>query len=93
MPDGEAKRQLDEAFERIEESILPSLSTMLDTLLEAATLARPGHGGEAFAAELRTLGYQLEALTRQIEAVSPARALGAADYRSASAASAPTMAA
>lgn len=86
MPDGEAKRQLDEAFERIEESILPSLSMMLDTLLEAATLARPGHDGEAFAAELRTLGLQLEALTRQIEAVSPAGRIDPAGYRAASAA-------
>jgi hypothetical protein len=86
MPDGEAKRQLDEAFERIEESILPSLSMMLDTLLEAATLARPGHDGEAFAAELRTLGLQLEALTRQIEAVSLAEKIHPAHYRAGSAA-------
>ncbi len=86
MPDGEAKRPLDEAFERIEESILPSLSTMLDTLLEAATLARPGHDGESFAAELRSLGLQLEALTRQIEDVSRAERVDPADYRAASAA-------
>ena len=86
MPEGEAKRQLDEAFERIEESILPSLSMMLDTLLEAAALARPGRDGEAFAAELRTLGLQLEALTRQFEAVSPVGRTDPADYRTASAA-------
>jgi hypothetical protein len=86
MGDRESRRQLDEAFERIEESILPTLPTMLDTLLEAATLARPGHDGEAFAAELRTLGFQLEALTRQIEAASPARPIDAAGYRAASAA-------
>ena len=86
MPDGEAQRQLDEAFERIEETILPSLSLMLDTLLDAAALARPGHDGEAFAAELRTLGLQLEALTRQVEAASPAERIDPADYRSASAA-------
>jgi hypothetical protein len=85
MPEGEA-RQLEEAFERIEESILPSLSIMLDSLLEAATLARPGHDGETFAAELRTLGCQLDALTRQIEAVSPAERIDAAGYRAASAA-------
>jgi hypothetical protein len=86
MPDGDSRRQLDEAFERIEESVLPSLSMMLDTLLEAATLARPGHDGEVFAAELRTLGFQLEALTRQIEAVSPAERIDPAGYRAASAA-------
>jgi hypothetical protein len=85
MSDGDSQRQLDEAFERIEETILPSLSLMLDTLLDAAALARPGKDGEAFAAELRTLGLQLEALTRQIEAASPAR-IDAAAYRSASAA-------
>lgn len=85
MPDQEAKRKLDEAFERIEETILPSLSIMLDTLLDAATLARPGHDGEVFAAELRTLGLQLESLTRQIEAVSPAAGIDSG-YRTASAA-------
>jgi len=85
MPDGDSQRQLDEAFERIEETILPSLSMMLDTLLEAAALARPGKDGEAFAAELRMLGIQLDAVTRQIEAVSPAR-IEPVDYRAASAA-------
>lgn len=85
MPSAQAQRQLDEAFERIEETILPSLSLMLDTLIEAAALARPGKDGEAFAAELRTLGLQLEDLTRQIEAVSPAR-IELPAYRSASAA-------
>ena len=84
MADRDAEKRLHEAFERIEETILPSLSLMLDTLLEAAALARPGHDGEVFAAELRTLGFQLEALTREVEAVSPLR--DDADYRSASAA-------
>jgi hypothetical protein len=58
---------------------------MLDTLIEAASLARPGKDGEAFAAELRTLGLQLEDLTRRVEAVSPAR-IELPDYRSVSAA-------
>ena len=84
MPDREAKRQLDEAFEAIEETILPSLSMMLDTLLEAAALARPGHDGEVFAAELRTLALQVDELTRQVEAVSPARIVPA-DYRASAA--------
>jgi hypothetical protein len=82
MPDGTPKLQVDEAFERIEESILPSLSIVLDSLLEAAALARPGHDCELFAAELRTLGFQLEALTRQMEAVSPAERTDPSDYPS-----------
>lgn len=85
MADGDSKRQLDEAFEQIEESILPSLSLMLDTLLDSAALARPGQDGEAFAAELRTLGLHLEALTRQLEAVLP-ESIDTPDYRAASAA-------
>jgi hypothetical protein len=85
MPGGDSKRQLDEAFERIEETILPSLSLMLDAMLDAAALARPGHDGEVFAAELRTLGFQLEELTRAVEAMSPCR-VERAGYRTASAA-------
>jgi hypothetical protein len=65
-------RGLDEAFERIEETILPSISMMLDTLLDAAALGRPGIDAEIYAAELRTIGLQLEALTRQVEEISPA---------------------
>jgi hypothetical protein len=72
MSEADPRASLDEAFDRIEESILPSLSMMLDTLLDAAALARPGFDGEAYAAELRTLAVQLEELTRQVEAVSPA---------------------
>jgi hypothetical protein len=85
MPHRETQRQLDEAFERIEETILPSLSLMLDAMLEAAALARPGHDGEVFAAELRMLGFQLEELTRDVEALSPSQ-VDRARYRTASAA-------
>jgi hypothetical protein len=77
------KNGLDEAFERIEETILPSISMMLDTLLDAAALNRPGIDAEAYAAELRTIGLQLEALTRQVESISPAH-IDPLDYRPAS---------
>ena len=80
MPKADPQIGLDEAFDRIEETILPSISMMLDTLLDAAALARPGHDREAYAAELRTIALQLEELTRQVEAISPAR-LDPQDYR------------
>jgi hypothetical protein len=64
---------LNEAFEAIEETILPSLSTMLDTLLEAAALARPGIDAAAYAAELKTLGCEIESLRRQVEAAAAVR--------------------
>lgn len=72
MIDSGHQHDLDEAFERIEETILPSISMMLDTLLEAATLGQPGIDAQIYAAELRTIALQLEALTKQVEAISPA---------------------
>lgn len=83
MAPSEQRQSLEEAFDRIEETILPSITMMLDTLIDAAALARPGADGEAFAAELRTLALQLEELTREIEAISPAR-LSAHQYSVAS---------
>lgn len=85
MGAADQKRSLDEAFERIEETILPSISLMLDTLLDAANLAKSGIEADIYAAELRTIALQLEALTRQVEAVSPAH-VDPQDYRSSSAA-------
>jgi hypothetical protein len=83
MTQSDASPALEEAFDRIEEMILPSLSMMLDTLLEAAALARPGHDADIYAAELRTIGCELEALTREVEALhdasdQPLRAASAA---------------
>ncbi|MEA3050737.1 MAG: hypothetical protein QOG84_2573 [Sphingomonadales bacterium] len=83
MAHADSRPGLEEAFERIEETILPSLAMMLDTLLEAAALARPGHDAEIYAAELRTIGCELEALTREVEALhdsadQPALAVSAA---------------
>lgn len=73
MASAEQHRGLDEAFERIEETILPSMSMMLDMLLDAASLNRPGVDAEVYAAELRTVALQLESLTREVEAISPAQ--------------------
>ena len=85
MAEADPRLSLEEAFDRIEETILPSLSMMLDTLLDAAALARPGEDAAVYAAELRTIALELEALTRQVEAVSPAH-LAPHQFRAASAA-------
>ena len=63
---------LDEAFEAIEQSILPSVSMMLDSLIDASAMARAGTDADDFAAELRALALQLDGLTRQVESVLPA---------------------
>lgn len=73
MDAADGKASLDEALQRIEETILPSISLMLDTLLDAASLAQPGIDSAVYAAELRTVALQLEELTRQVEAISPTR--------------------
>ena len=74
MSSADRQHALDEAFERIEESILPSLSLILDSLLDAAALARPGTDADIYAAELRTIGAELESLTREVEALSARQA-------------------
>ena len=75
--------RLDEAFERIEETILPCIAMMLDTLLDAsANLATIDP--KALAAELQTLAAELEALTRAVERNSPVN-VEPGEYRIASA--------
>ena len=59
-----------EAFDTIEETILPSLALVLDSLIEAAALARAGVDADVYAAELRTIAAELETLTREVEAAS-----------------------
>jgi len=62
---------LDEAFERIEESILPCITMLLETLIDAA--AGIGKSDpKALAAELRTVAAELDELTKAVERASPA---------------------
>ena len=62
--------RLEEAFERIEETILPCIAMMLDTLLDAsANLAELDP--KVLIAELQTLAAELEELTRAVECNSP----------------------
>ena len=70
MATADQQARLEEAFERIEETILPCIAMMLDTLLDAsANLAETNP--KALAAELRTLAAELEELTRTVERSSP----------------------
>ena len=72
MTTAEQQARLEDAFERIEETILPCIAMMLETLLDASA----GLGEtdpKALAAELQTLAAELEALTRAVERSSPAQ--------------------
>ena len=66
MTRDEQQARLDEAFERIEVTILPCIAMMLDTLLDAsANLAESDP--KALAAELQILASELEELTQAVE--------------------------
>lgn len=62
--------RLEEAFERIEETILPCITMMLETLLDASSGAA-NSDPKALAAELQTLAAELEELTQAVERSSP----------------------
>ena len=70
MSASDQQARLDEAFERIEETILPCIAMMLETLIDASeAVAKDDH--RFLAAELRTLGAELEELTKAVERSHP----------------------
>jgi hypothetical protein len=71
MPRTEHRIRLEEAFERIEETILPCISMMLETLIEASEHVAEGER-RFLIGELKTLAAELEELTRAVERSSPA---------------------
>jgi hypothetical protein len=74
MPTAEKEARLAEAFERIEETILPCIAMMLDTLLEASESVAENER-RFLVGELQTLAAELEELTQAVERSSPAQAL------------------
>jgi len=64
-------RQFETALDRIDVAILPSLSRLLDSVIDSAALARPGVDAEAYSAGLRKTARQVEQLTRLIALVAP----------------------
>ena len=70
MATADLQQRLEEAFDRIEETILPCIAMMLETLIDVS--AGVGETNpKALAAELRTLAAELEELTRAVERSSP----------------------
>jgi hypothetical protein len=64
-------RQFETALDRIDVAILPSLSRLLDGVIDSAALARPGVDAEDHSAGLRKTARQVEQLTRLIALVAP----------------------
>jgi adenosyl cobinamide kinase/adenosyl cobinamide phosphate guanylyltransferase len=73
--------RLDEAFERIEVTILPCIAMMLESLLDASENMAEADP-KALAAELQILAAELEELTRSVELSSPVH-LEPGEYRTA----------
>ena len=64
-------RQFENALDKIDVAILPSLSRLLDDVIESASLARPGIDAEDYSAGLRKTARQVDQLTRLIALVAP----------------------
>jgi len=71
VANSEQQMRLEEAFERIEEAILPCIAMMLETLIDASESVAPDER-RFLAAELKTLAAELEELTKAVERSSPA---------------------
>ena len=70
MPIRDEQARLDEAFERIEETILPCIAMMLETLIDASESVEEGQR-RFLVGELQTLAAELEELTQAVERSSP----------------------
>jgi hypothetical protein len=79
MPATEHQIRLDEAFERIEETILPCIAMMLETLIDASESVAEGER-RFLVGELKTLAAELEELTKAVERSSPVH-LEPGEYR------------
>jgi hypothetical protein len=86
MAGADAQQDLEHALGGIENAILPSLSLMLDSLLDAASLARPGTDAESYSTDLRVLASELETLTGALEGMAHRQHFEPRGYRDASAA-------
>ena len=71
MAQSDQQARLDEAFERIEETILPCIAMMLETLIDASESVAENER-RFLVGELRTLSAELEELTKAVERSSSA---------------------
>jgi len=80
MPAPEQQQvRLEEVFERIEETILPCIAMLLETLIDASESVAEGER-RFLVGELKTLAAELEELTKTVERSSPVH-LEPGEYR------------
>ena len=71
MQNSDQQSRLEEAFERIEETIQPCIAMMLETLIDASESVAETER-RFLVGELKTLAAELEELTKAVERSSPA---------------------
>jgi hypothetical protein len=76
-------RELDAALDRIEQTVLPTIASVLDAVIDSAAGARPGIDAEAYAEALRALAKEVEQAEAALAAIlpDPAEAARAARIR------------
>lgn len=84
MASNHQQARLREAFDRIEETILPCIAMMLETLIDASQSVAEDQRRFPVG-ELKTLAAQLEELTQTVERSSPVH-LDPGEYKAKSAA-------
>lgn len=84
MASNHQQARLREAFDRIEETILPCIAMMLETLIDASQSVAEDQR-RFLVGELKTLAAELEELTQTVEQSSPVH-LDPGEYKAKSAA-------
>jgi hypothetical protein len=67
-------RELDSAFDRIEQTVLPTIAAVLDAVIDSAAGARPGIDADAYAEALRQLAAEVDAAQAVFSAMLPVSA-------------------
>ena len=62
-------RELDSAFDRIEQTVLPTIAALLDAVIDSAAGARPGLDADAYAKALRALAEEIDSAQRELSAL------------------------
>ena len=76
----EQQARLEEAFERIEETILPCIAMMLETLIDASESVAERER-RFLVGELQTLAAELEELTQAVERSNPLHHVEPGEYK------------
>jgi hypothetical protein len=73
--------ELDSALDRIEQTVLPTIASVLDAVIDSAAGARPGIDADSYATALRLLAKEVEEAEAALAALLPEPAAAARTAR------------